>query len=313
MFSKGREDYGEKNDYFEKHRGDDITWNLLRFPVINANYRKNVTVAGSGWIDAGGLGWHERRGLMFSNCDGVCVKDVTLINFPEWTLITYVSANIDISDCRIFGYKSNSDGFAICNSKNARITDCFARSGDDLFEIKTLGGPAGSVADNVVFTSCTAWASKARCFGIIAETEFPVSNITFRDCYVIYRDSTWDNEFLGSLMVYCELSKNGVTIDNILFENIEIFYDRGRAINVKMEDDKAPTQVTNVTFRNVRYRSELKNLLYNPSGIRTGNYVQEITLENVTANGKLIGPGDDLGKLFDMTGSGEISVVRNEV
>ena len=305
MFSQGRADYGEDNDYFEKHRGDAITWNLTRFPVINANGRKNIVIAGSGWIDGGGLGWHERRGVMLSYCDDVEVRDITLFNMPEWSFITYVSTNIKVEDCRIYGYKTNSDGFAICNSTNAAVTDCFARSGDDLFEIKTLGGPDYAVADNVTFSSCTAWGSKARCFGIIAETEKPVTNITFRDCYVIYRDSTWDNEFLGSLMVYCEKSKNSVTIDNILFENIEIFCDRGRAINVKIEDEKAaPTHVTNIRFRNVTYNAKLKNQLYSPSG----DYVQELTLENVNANGSLLTSESDMNKYFDITGNGNITV-----
>ncbi|MBR6934458.1 MAG: right-handed parallel beta-helix repeat-containing protein [Clostridia bacterium] len=307
MFSEGREDYSEDNNYFEKHRGDDITWNLNRFPVINANGRKNIVIAGGGWIDGGGLGWHERRGVLLSYCDGIDVHGITLFNMPEWSFITYVSQNIDVRDCRIYGFKSNSDGFAICNSKNATVTDCFARSGDDLFEIKTLGGPDYAVADNVTFTSCTAWASKARCFGIIAETEKAVTNITFRDCYVIYRDSTWDNEFLGSLMVYCEKSKNPVNIDNILFENVEIFCDRGRAINVKIEDEKAaPTHVTNVRFKNITYTSAMKNQLYSPAG----DYVQNITLENVAANGKLIAPGDDFTNYFDITGEGNVSAVK---
>ena len=143
MFSKGRDDYGEDNNYFEKHRGGDITWNLTRFPAINANGRNNIVIAGNGWIDGGGLGWHERRGILLSYCDGAVVKDITLINFPEWTLITYVSENIDIARCVIYGYKTNSDGFAICNSVNATVRNCFARSGDDLFEIKTLGAPPG--------------------------------------------------------------------------------------------------------------------------------------------------------------------------
>ena len=302
MFARGRADYGEDNNYFEKHRGDDIGWNLNRFPVLNANGRKDIVIAGNGWIDAGGLGWHERRGVLLSYCDGITVKGITFINFPEWTFITYVSKNIAVSDCRIYGYKTNSDGFAICNSVNASVSDCFARSGDDLFEIKTLGGPADAVADNVTFTSCTAWASKARCFGIIAETERDVSNITFRDCSVICRDSTWDNDFLGSLMVYCEASKNGVTLDNILFENVEIWCDRGRAINVKIEDDKAPTHVTNVTFRNVSYNAALKNLLYSPEG----DYVQEITFDNVCANGITLDDPKTAERGFDRYGNGTV-------
>ena len=98
-----------------------------------------------------------------------------------------------------------------------------------------------------------------------------------------------------------------MNIDNILFENVEIFCDRGRAINVKSEDEKAaPTHVTNVRFKNITYTSAMKNQLYSPAG----DYVQNITLENVKANGKLIAPGDDFTNYFDITGEGNISAVK---
>ena len=46
--------------------------------------------------------------------------------------------------------------------------------------------------------------------------------------------------------------------------------------------------------------------LYSPAG----DYVQNITLENVKANGKLIAPGDDFTNYFDITGEGNVSAVK---
>lgn len=54
---------------------------------------------------------------------------------------------------------------------------------------------------NVTFTNCIAWGGYARCFGITGEVNKKISDITFRDCAVIYRDGIWDNDRIGSLLL----------------------------------------------------------------------------------------------------------------
>ena len=185
LVTNGNPEYGEKNQYTEPGAKYSNGWGLERFPVITANGRKNIRITGGGAIDAGQLGWHERKGIMITFCTDVEISGITLMNFPDWTITTYCSSEIDIHDVAIFGYKTNSDGFAICNSKNAVIRDCFARSGDDLFEVKTLGGSYDATSENVRFQDCVAWASKARAFGVIAEVTKNISDIVFKDCAVI--------------------------------------------------------------------------------------------------------------------------------
>ncbi len=54
-------------------------------------------------------------------------------------------------------------------------------------------------------------------------------NITFKDSAVICRDATWNNNRIASLAVIVELAEG--SIDTVVFDNIEIFRDNGRAIN----------------------------------------------------------------------------------
>jgi hypothetical protein len=139
------------------------------------------------------------------------------------------------------------------------------------------------MSKNIVFSGCVAWAGKARCFGICGEVNREISNVTFSDCAVIYKDATWDNERIASLAIIVEIDDG--FIDNILFEDIEIFCDDGRAIGCRIYDDKIENfSATNITLRNITFTSRL------PIGIAAANETNsvDVTLENITANGKKI-------------------------
>ena len=57
------------------------------------------------------------------------------------------SENVDISNVKILGYRANSDGVDICNSRNVAVHGCFIRTLDDLIVIKTThgGGPTENI------------------------------------------------------------------------------------------------------------------------------------------------------------------------
>ena len=79
-----------------------------------------------------------------------------------------------------------------------------------------------------------------------------------------------------------------IFIDFIFFNtrsNIEIFCDDGRAIGCRIYEDEIENfSVTNITFRNITYTSRL------PAGIAAANETNtvDVTLENITANGRKI-------------------------
>lgn len=281
LIARGNPDYDEENSYTEDGAADNNGWGLERYPIFNAYKKFNIVIAGQGTIDAGQLGWHERRGVLLSSCSECTVTGLTLLNMPEWSMITYCGTDIKISDVAVFGYKTNSDGIAICNTINATVDDCYARSGDDLFEVKTLGGSSDAISRNITFTNCIAWGSKARCFGITGETNKDISQVVFRNSAVIFSDATWNNNILGSLVI---ISGTGNTlIDDILFENIEIYQNTGRPINLFIESEEAKrTQITNVLFRNITYSGGVSSRVNTRS---QGNNLIEVCFDNVVGNG----------------------------
>ena len=257
---------------------------LTRFPFINFFNCENIKFVGRGVIDLSHLDRRERRGIVFTQCKNIEVSGIKIVNSPEWSFISYLCENLTIKDVDIFGYKQNSDSFAICNTQGGTIDRCFARSGDDLFDVKTLGGPEDAISENITFTNCIAWGGKARCYGIHGEVNRAIRNIAFKDSAVICRDATWNNNRIASLAVVVELA--GGSIDGVVFDNIEIFRDDGRAIAcvVFTEEihDMETTEINNFTadnivFKNITYNAAMKSKISAANETNTMN----VTVENV--------------------------------
>ena len=255
---------------------------LTRCPYLNLTVCNNVKIVGSGVIDLSHLDRAERRGIVIAYSNNIEISGVKFINSPEWTFITYDSENITIKDVDIFGYRQNSDAFAICNTRNATIDNSFCRSGDDLFDVKTAGGAETAVSNNITFTNCTAWNGKARCFGICGEVEKSISNVTFKDSCVAFHDATWNKDRIPALAIVVEIP--GGSINNVTFENIEIHSAKSRAIGCLIYDESNTIQnfnISGIKYKNIRYNSALPNKLASNGKV---NSIQA-EFENVYANG----------------------------
>ncbi|MBO5896812.1 MAG: hypothetical protein J6Q83_05895 [Clostridia bacterium] len=257
---------------------------LNRCPYLNFNCCNNVKLVGNGVIDLSHLDRAERRGIVFAYSSNIEVNGVKFINSPEWTFITYDCENVTIKNVDIFGYRQNSDAFAICNTRNATIDNSFCRSGDDLFDVKAAGGRPEAISDNVTFTNCTAWNGKARCFGICGEVEKEIRNITFKDSSVIFHDATWDYNRIPTLAIVVEVP--GGSISNVTFENINIHKTNTRAIGCLIYGSGVENfNISGIKYKNIRYNSSLPNKI--ASNGKTTNRLS-VEFENVYANYKKI-------------------------
>ena len=269
----------DESKWEEENARTDNAIGFIRYPFLNFYNSDNIVIAGRGVIDMTRLDRRERRGVLFTYCNNISVSDVKIINAPEWSFTTYCCRDVSVENVDIIGFRGNSDGFAICNTQNAVINNCFARTADDEFEVKALGGTMDT--ENVTYKNCIAWGGYARCFGVCGESSRKISNVTFRDSAVIYRDGVWDNDRIGSLVVVAEQCDG--SIDGVLFENIEIFRDEGRAILVKIYDEeKENFEMKNIIYRNISYTSYLPSKI---DGNESDTNTVEVTLENINACG----------------------------
>ena len=274
----------DENNCIEPDAPSNNAFGLTRFPFVNFYKCNNIKFVGRGVLDLSHLDRRERRGVVFTDCKNVEVEGIKIVNSPEWSFISYRCENISIKDVDIFGYRQNSDAFAICNTQGGLIERCFARSGDDLFDVKALGAPNATPSENITFTDCVAWGGKARCYGIHGEVDNAIRNITFKDSAVICRDATWNNNRVASLAIVVELAKG--SIDGVTFDNIEIFRDDGRAMScvIFTEEigDMETTEIFNFTadnivFKNITYNAAMKSKFSAANETNTVN----VTVENV--------------------------------
>ena len=296
LIANHKYDINSLNDeslYVEQEALSSNNLGLTRMPFVNFHGCSNVRFYGRGVIDMTRLDRRERRGMVFTNCNNVEVIGPKIINSPEWSFISYNCENVNVVDVDIFGYRINSDGFAICSSRNINVSRSFVRTGDDLFGVKGLGGYDGIKCQNVTFSECYGWGGKARCFGIFGEVHAPISDITFKDSAVIYRDATWDNDRVCSLGIIVEQA--GGSISNVTYDNIEIFKDTGRPIGCLIySDDIENFVIDNIQYKNIKYNAELPAKFTSNGKQNTIN----ATIENVVANGKVLTSGDIISDEF---------------
>lgn len=277
--------------------------------------RDGFIIDGSGTIDFNRLDRNERSLMNVSFSKNCSLSGLTFINPPVWTVTVYATSDSTIDDFTIFGYRTNSDAINICGCENMKITNCFARNGDDCYSVKTTN--TEFAARNIAFKNCIGWSNKCRCFGITGEVYSPIENITFKNCDVLYRNANWDNNRVAALTVAVEMG--GAHINNVLFENINIYRDDGRAFYCAVNNDIENCKISSVVFRNITYKSAERSKIasiQNLNGVEMefnafiyrllrfflpkyeesfshlipGNNDVEVKLENVIANGRKLNP-----------------------
>lgn len=291
LLSKHTYDITSDNDNYNNTSKQDtdlmnaghLPMGLNRCPYLNLTGCNNVKIVGSGVVDLSHLDRAERRGIVIAYANNIEISGVKFINSPEWTFITYDSENITIKDVDIFGYRQNSDAFAICNSRNVTIDNSFCRSGDDLFDVKAAGGRPEAISQNVTFTNCTAWNGKARCFGICGEVEKDIKDVTFKDSTVVFHDATWNADRIPALAIVVEIP--GGSIDNVTFENIDIYRAYSRPIGCLIYgSDVQNFNISNVKYKNIRYTAPKKIKVASNGKV---NSIQT-EFENIYASGSKI-------------------------
>ena len=291
LLSKHTYDITSDNDNYNNTSTQDtdlmnaghLPMGLNRCPYLNLTGCNNVKIVGSGVVDLSHLDRAERRGIVIAYANNIEISGVKFINSPEWTFITYDSENITIKDVDIFGYRQNSDAFAICNSRNVTVDNSFCRSGDDLFDVKAAGGREEAISKNITFTNCTAWNGKARCFGICGEVEKDIKDVTFKDSTVVFHDATWNEDRIPALAIVVEIP--GGSIDNVTFENIEIYRAYSRAIGCLIYSDTIENfNISNVKYKNIRYTAPKKNKIASNGKV---NSIQ-VEFENIYSSGSKI-------------------------
>ena len=225
-------------------------------PAFLDFYNKTgAVIDGFGILDFNRVDRNEMGYINITHCTDCSVEGLLCLNPAGWNFVTHAVNGLAVRDIAVFGYRTNSDSLNVCCSENVTVSDCFARSGDDSFSAKTTA--PGIPLRHVRFENCVGWSDKCRAFGITGEVYSPIEDVVFADCAVIYRNATWDNDRVCSLAVSVEYG--GAAINDVVFENIEIYHDTGRAIFVLVTNKELrDVKMKGVVFRNINYTADVK-------------------------------------------------------
>ena len=306
---------------------------VSRRPAFLDFYNKTgAVIDGFGILDFNRVDRNEMSYINVTHCKDCGVEGLLCLNPAGWNFVTYACDGLTIRDIAVFGYRTNSDSLNVCGSENVTVSDCFARSGDDSFSAKTTN--TEYALRHVRFENCVGWSDKCRAFGITGEAYSPIEDVVFSDCAVLYRNATWDNDRVCSLAVSVEYG--GADITDVVFENIEIYRDSGRAIFVLVTNrDLRNCKIKGVVFRNVTYRAYEKGRVASvirPKGVDklrlwffrlfkqvfafgclegkledppvNGNEI-EVTFDNVRANGVKLNRFN-FGRFFKVSGNEDL-------
>jgi len=238
---------------------------------------RNVKLKGRGIIDAGLLPTHSRN-MVFSSGNGLSLEGVILRNTSAWTMHVYKAANVSIDNIKILGYRANSDGIDISNSRNVVVNNCFVRTNDDLVVVKSWEGQGRS--EHIIVQNCVLWNQLAHALSLGAELREDVNDVVFKNCDIIH-----DTGREWSLRIFHSDSSR---ISNIVFQNIRIeeshrFISLWTGKNVHSSQKKYGT-IENVTFKDIKVTGQ--PLSIELIGGDNDHSIKNVVFKNVTVNNK---------------------------
>lgn len=259
--------YGEM---FQQKKGGPFS------PVVSL-IGDNIKVCGRGIID-GSLCETLTTNLLFVKGRNITIEGITLRDASVWTIPVKDAENVLIDRVKILGYRANSDGIDICNSRNVTIRNCFIRTLDDLIVVKTTrtGGPA----EHIHAYGNILWNEVAHALSIGAEINQDITDVVFEDNDIIHdKGREW------SLRVYhCD---NG-RVKDVVFRNLRIGESRN-LISLWINKAIWSTSEERGRIENVVFEDIQADGVVNPTvellGYDADHMVENVSLDRITVNG----------------------------
>jgi len=243
----------------------------------------NITFRGRGIVD-GSLSTTHAWHLVLVQGQDITLEGVILRDSSTWTIPIRQSDRVQVRNVKLLGYRANSDGIDICNSRDVTVEGCFIRTLDDLIVVKTDRGQGA--ARGIVAKGCVLWKEVAHALSIGAELREDVEDVRFTDCDVIH-----DLGREWTLRVYhCDSAR----IRNVRFENLRI-EESPRLISLWIGKafwtrDEQRGHIEGVTFRNIRARAN--PLRIELKGFDETHAVEQVGFEDVVVNGRPLAARD---------------------
>ena len=250
---------------------------------------EKIVFRGRGIVDGSHCPTHARNLLVVRGQD-IQIEGVILRDSSTWTIPIRQSDRVTVKNVKLIGYRANSDGIDICNSREVTVDGCFIRTLDDLIVVKSDQGQ-GEVR-KIVARNCVLWNEVAHALSVGAELRENVDDVLFTDCDVIH-----DLGREWTLRVYhCDSAR----ISNIRFDNIRIEETKrlislwiGKAVWTR---DEARGHIDGVVFKDIWAVGKDPRLEF--TGFSETNAIENVALTNVVINDKPLKPAEIKSNAF---------------
>jgi hypothetical protein len=238
----------------------------------------HITLRGRGILDGSLCPTHSRNLLLVHGKD-ITIEGIILRDSSTWNIPIRRSERVTLRNVKVLGYRANSDGIDVCNSRDVLIDNCFLRTLDDLIVVKTDKGQGPT--RHVTAKNCVLWNEVAHALSVGAELREDVDDVLFSDCDVIHdKGREW------TLRVFhCDSAR----VSNVRFENLRIEESQrlislwiGRFVWTR---DAERGHIQDVTFKNIRAASALP-LRVELVGFDQAHGIEDVLFQDVVVNGK---------------------------
>lgn len=270
----------------EPIRQDEGTGRRQYQPLFRSGHADRIRIRGRGVLDMSALDWKARCAMHFNAGKNVRIEGITILDCPSWTVLISQCEDVHIENLKLLGHRQGNDGINLVNCRNAIVSNCFLRLGDDGVVMKTSAGVGPG--QDVLVERCVIWNDKVRCIGVTSFAAEPIRDIVFRDIDIIHDLTTTFDE--ASTMAIRLEDRGPVT--NITFEDIRCEDSRGKLIQVRVEKGRWSTTeelgyVEGVLFKDIQYLGT-----NHPESVIRGSSpqhcVKNVRFENLTFGGKLV-------------------------
>ncbi len=254
---------------------------------IHAENASNIRIHGHGVLDGSYFANSSHKTILMDKCTKVEIKDVIIIQPPQWMILIAGCNGVHITDVKEIGEVMCSDGADLVGSSNVLIENCIFRNNDDSIAIKAFedasvvtGGTCGwnRDIDNIEIRHCTfinGGAGNAIEIGHELQIE-EVKNIRFIDIDIVCVES-----FGAALAIH---AGDRATVKDVTYENIRIqhYYDKlidFRVMRSMFNRDEKRGHIRNVKLKNIRVVENIYNPGYSISLI--GGYDEEHLVEDI--------------------------------
>jgi polygalacturonase len=220
----------------------------------------------------------------------ITIEGVIFRDSSVWTIPVRQSDRVTVKNVKLLGYRANSDGVDICNSRDVTVEGCFIRTLDDLIVVKADKGQGES--RRIVARKCVLWNEVAHALSVGAEIRDNVDDVRFEDCDVIHdKGREW------TLRVFhCDAAR----VSNVRFENIRI-EESPRLISLWIGSfvwtrDPERGHIQGVTFQDIVATAERPQIEL--TGFDEGHAVSDVVFQNVRINERPLTPADVKANAF---------------